>query len=68
LSLTAGLFLASISWAASQTLEETAAYILDGGFAELDDIKTIDQDTVVTPPHNESFVQIPKQTFKVIFR
>jgi hypothetical protein len=37
------------SCALSQTLAQTAAYLLSGGFADLGDIKEVDQDTVRVP-------------------
>jgi hypothetical protein len=39
------------SYALGQTLAQTAAYMLSGGFVDLGDIKEIDQDTVRIPEH-----------------
>ena len=66
--IVAGMLLAQ-THALSQTLAQTAAYIIAGGFVELGDIKEIDQDTVGIPGYMMTFTfAMPPLTLKVVNR
>jgi hypothetical protein len=67
--ISALLLLTSNSCAFAQTLEQSAAYIISGGFVDVADIKAIDQDTVLVPAFwfLPTFL-MPKITLKVANR
>lgn len=64
--LVVGGLLLSSSLGLCQTLEQTTAYIINGGFVDVSDMKQVEVGTVITPTYNLQMFPIPQSSFQVM--